>query len=192
MTIRAKFRIPGRVLPRTAAQTPPAAVEHDIAAAPRPYRLRDRAPCCPAECTAPVWYQNPRCLLCTDREEDPPVPSPIAGPGTQDAGPGCRSNNPSIVRRVFAAMRHSTDDAPGRAGRAAGGWPARRGRIRRTAPAIPTGAGRDRRGPPHLRHRQGGGPQQFWVPAPVDDQGRGFRCNEDTAPNANSSLVRAN
>jgi hypothetical protein len=24
--------------------------------------------------------------------------------------------NPSIVRRVFAAMRHSADDAPGRAG----------------------------------------------------------------------------
>ena len=37
-------------------------------------------------------------------------------------------SNPSIVRRVFAAMRHSADGAPGRAGRG-------RRRLRRAARA---------------------------------------------------------
>lgn len=33
------------------------------------------------------------------------------------AAPGAVRGNPSIVRRVFAAMRHSTDSAPGGAAR---------------------------------------------------------------------------
>jgi hypothetical protein len=37
-------------------------------------------------------------------------------PDNHDA-PGATRSNPSIVRRVFAAMRHSTDGAPGRARR---------------------------------------------------------------------------
>ena len=37
-------------------------------------------------------------------------------PDDDDALDAIRSN-PSIVRRVFAAMRHSADDAPGGAGR---------------------------------------------------------------------------
>jgi hypothetical protein len=37
-------------------------------------------------------------------------------PDNHDA-PGAIRSNPSIVRRVFAAMRHSTDGAPGQAGR---------------------------------------------------------------------------
>jgi hypothetical protein len=36
-------------------------------------------------------------------------------PDDHDAPDAVRSN-PSIVRRVFAAMRHSTDGAPGQAG----------------------------------------------------------------------------
>jgi hypothetical protein len=37
-------------------------------------------------------------------------------PDDHDA-PGAIRSNPSIMRQVFAAVRHSTDDAPGRAGR---------------------------------------------------------------------------
>src|SRR5262249_11904622 len=122
------------------------------------------------------WYLDPHCLLCTNREEDPPCAiagrwpgaTPRAGPVprrwqrfTALSGPGGRGSvshmgpfyiirimereaaesaaarrprvpsrrpddhaapdairsNPSIVRRVFAAMRHRGDGAPGGAGR---------------------------------------------------------------------------
>jgi hypothetical protein len=38
-------------------------------------------------------------------------------PPDDHAAPDAIRSNPSIVRRVFAAMRHSTDGAPGGSGR---------------------------------------------------------------------------
>jgi hypothetical protein len=55
------------------AQAPPAGSRgRGNAERPVPEGLGTGRRACPAGFTAPVWYQDPRCLLCTDREEDPP------------------------------------------------------------------------------------------------------------------------